>query len=350
MSDAQLSKIDHPAAWTAKSLMAQQDQWIYQLTEDDIAELDAGLQQIKAKGLAVPKFGKAEFPMPRLAAKLQSYIQRLSTGLGIFYLRGFPVERYTKDQASAIFWGIGAYFGRPWQQNARGHVLGDVINEGRDPMKDPTARGYQSTAELDLHTDGADLVGLLCLKQAPEGGENQLCSAVAVFNKLIEENPAVASRLLDTEYCIDSRGEEQPGEKPYYRSRLLNRLDDGGIACFCLTDYVRSAQRFEDVPQLTEEDLQAFEVFKKAKWDESLVLRLRQVAGDMLFLNNHFMMHARSEFKDAEDSRERRHLRRLWLETDDWVGKRPAAMNTLLVNARNHWAKNDVGVQMWDHL
>ena len=348
MSDAQLSKIDHPAAWTAKSLMAQQDQWIYQLTEDDIAELDAGLQQIKAKGLAVPKFGKAEFPMPKLAEKLKRFIQSLSTGLGIFYLRGFPMERYSKDEASAIYWGIGAYIGRPWQQNARGHVLGDVINEGRDPRTDPTARGYQSTVDLDLHTDGADLVGLLCLKQAPEGGENQLCSAVAVFNKLVEENPKVARHLLETEYCIDWRGEEQPGEKPYYKSRLITPLSDGGIACFCLTDYVRSAQRFDDVPRLSEEDLEAFEVFKKAKWDDSLVFRLRQVAGDMLFVNNHFMMHARSEFKDSEDPRERRHLRRLWLETDDWAGKRPAAMNTLLVNARNHWQRNDVGVQMWD--
>jgi hypothetical protein len=349
MSTSTVAKIDHPAAWTANSLMAQQDKWIYQLTEDDIAELDAGLQQIKAKGLVVPNFGKAEFPMPRLAAKLQSYIQSLSTGMGIFYLRGFPVERYTKDQASAIFWGIGACIGRPWQQNDRGHVLGDVINEGRDPLKDMTARGYQSTAELDLHTDGADIVGLLCLKQAPEGGENQLCSAVSVFNRVIEDNPAAARHLLETEYCFDWRGEQQPGEQPYYRSKLVTRQEDGSVACFCITEYVRSAQRFEEVPRLSGEDLAAFEAWNKAKWDESLVVRLRQVPGDMLFLNNHFMMHARSEFKDAEDPKDRRHLRRLWLETDDWVGKRPAAINTLLINARNYWEKNDVGVQMWDH-
>jgi len=350
MTTSTFAKIDHPAAWTAKELMDQQEKWIYQLTEEDIAELDAALQQLKAKGLLVPNFGKDEFPMPKLAAKLKPFIQSLSTGLGIFYLRGFPMERYTKDQASAIYWGIGAYMGRPWQQNARGHVLGDVINEGRNPYTDPTARGYQSTVDLDLHTDGSDLVGLLCLKQAPEGGENQLCSAVAVFNKIVEENPAVAKHLLETEYCIDWRGEEQPGEKPYYKSRLINRLDDGGIACFCLTDYVLSAQRYDEVPRLTQEDLEAFEVFKKAKWDEELVFRLRQVAGDMLFVNNHFMMHARSEFKDAEGQENRRHLRRLWLETDDWIGRRPDAMGTLLINARNHWEKNDVGVPMWDHM
>ncbi|MBF7731569.1 TauD/TfdA family dioxygenase [Pseudomonas sp. N040] len=349
MSNAALSKIDHPAAWTVKSLMAQQDKWIYQFTAQDIAELDAALQQVKARGLIVPKFGKDDFPMPKLAAKLKGFLQSLSTGMGIFYLKGFPVERFSKDDASAIFWGIGTYIGRPWQQNARGHVLGDVINEGRDPVKDMNARGYQSTAELDLHTDGADIVGLLCLKQAPEGGENQLCSAVSVFNKVIEDNPAAAQHLLETEYCFDWRGEQQPGEKPYYRSKLVTRQEDGSVAFFCITEYVRSAQRFEEVPRLSGEDLAAFDAYNKAKWDESLVLRLRQVPGDMLFLNNHFMMHARSEFKDAEDPRERRHLRRLWLETDDWHGKRPAAMNTLLVNARNYWEKNDVGVQMWDH-
>ena len=70
----------------------------------------------------------------------------------------------------------------------------------------------------------------------------------------------------------------------------------------------------------------------------------------MLFVNNHFMMHARSEFKDAEGQENRRHLRRLWLETDDWIGRRPDAMGTLLINARNHWEKNDVGVPMWDHM
>lgn len=349
MNATPLTKINHPAAWTAQSLMAQSDQWIYQLSEEDIAELDAALQQVKAKGLVVPKFGKQDFPMPKLAKKLQRYLDSLVSGLGIFYLRGFPAERYTKDQASAIYWGIGSYIGKPWQQNARGHVLGDVIDEGRS-VNDPTARGYQTTSGLDLHTDGADIVGLLCLKQAPEGGENQLCSAVAVFNKVIEDNPAAAQHLLETEYCIDWRGEEQPGEKPYYKSRLLNRLDDGGIACFCLTDYVRSAQRFDEVPRLTEQDLEAFEAFKQAKWDESLVVRLRQVPGDMLFVNNHFMMHARSEYKDAAEWENRRHLRRLWLETDVWEGKRPAAMGALLKNAREFWEKNDVGVPMWDQL
>jgi len=38
---------------------------------------------------------------------------------------------------------------------------------GGESLEDTSARGYQTTATLDVHTDGADLVGLRCLRQAP---------------------------------------------------------------------------------------------------------------------------------------------------------------------------------------
>lgn len=196
---AVLGTIDHPAAWTAQSLMAQTDKWVYTLSTDDVAELDAALQQVKAKGLQVPNFGKDDFPIPQLAARLESYKAGLDFGLGIFYIKGFPISRYTKDQASAIFWGIGCHIGKSWVQNNRGHVLGDIRDEGRS-FDDPLARGYQTTADLDMHTDGADMVALLCLKQAPEGGENQFSSVVSAYNRLLECNPQALEHLLNTEY------------------------------------------------------------------------------------------------------------------------------------------------------
>ena len=347
MSAMPLAKIDHPAAWTAESLMAQSDKWIYHLTADDIAELDAALQAVKAKGLVVPHFGKADFPMPKLAAKLASYKDCLDFGLGFLYLKGFPVRQYSKDQASAIFWGIGAHIGRAWVQNNRGHLLGDIRDEGRK-LDDPMARGYQTTADLDMHTDGADMVGLLCLRQAPEGGENQFSSAVSAYNKLLETNPKALQRLLDTEYCIDWRGEEPAGEEPFHRAKILSPVE-GAVACLNLIAYVRSAQRLPEVPRLTEEDIEAFAAFEKAIWDEELVVRVRQEPGDMLFLNNHYNLHARSTFSDVEDPMEKRHLRRLWLESLEWGGKRSKAMENLL-RVSNTWKTPNSDVQMWDHM
>lgn len=349
MNQQTLAPVDHPAAWTAKSLMEQADKWIYELTEEDVAELDAALQKVKAAGLVVPNFGRDQFPMPKLAEKLASYLKELNFGLGILSIKGFPVERYTKDQASAIFWGIGAHVGNPWAQNARGHLLGDIRDEGRD-LNDPMSRGYQTTVDLDMHTDGADILGLLCLKQAPEGGENQLVSAVSVFNHMLKDNPEAVQHLLDTEWCIDWRGEQPAGGKPYYQAPLFT-LSEGSVTCFQVIPYVESAQRLEEVPRLADRDREVIDAFKNATWEEELVVRIRQQPGDITFLNNHYHLHARSEYVDAEDLAEKRHLRRLWLETEGWANQRPKAMATLLEVSRSTWEKSSDGeVQMWDQL
>ena len=51
MTTKQLTEFDHPAAWTVEGLLAQTDKWVYELTEDDLAELDTAFRQVKSKGL-----------------------------------------------------------------------------------------------------------------------------------------------------------------------------------------------------------------------------------------------------------------------------------------------------------
>lgn len=340
-----MEKINHPAAWTAESLFKNTRAWVYQLTDEDITELNQALAYVEANGLVVPKLGKEDFPIPVLMEKLKRYKQELDLGMGLFQLKGFPVERYSKDQASAIFWGLGMHFGKPWAQNNRGHLLGDVINEGKT-IDDPSARGYQTTITLNMHTDGADLVGLLFLKQAPVGGESTVVSALSVYNLLAETNPAVLQHLLDTEFCIDWRNEERPGDLPFHRGKIFSRNGDD-VTCFALTVYIQSAQRHAEARRLTEQDLAAIAAFEQACEHPSLLVSFKQQAGDIFFLNNHFHAHGRSSFTDAEDPKDRRHLRRLWLESDAWAGRRPPVMQNILDTSR-HWERSDTTVQMWD--
>ncbi len=340
-----IEKVNHPAAWTPETLFKNSASWVYQLTAADVAELDQALRQIAAKGFVVPKFGKDDFPIPALMSKLASFKKELDLGLGIFQLKGLPVERYTKDQASVIFWGLGMHFGKPWAQNLRGHLLGDVINEGKS-IDDPSARGYQTTIALNMHTDGSDLVALLFLKQAEVGGESTVVSALSVYNMLAETNPAALQHLLDTEFCIDWRDEQCPGELPYHRGRIFTRTA-AGVTCFALTVYIASAQRHAGAPRLSEADLAAIKAFETASEDPSLLVKFKQEPGDIFFLNNHFHAHGRSSFTDAEDPKERRHLRRLWLESDAWSTMRPPVMQNILDTSR-HWEKSDTTVPMWD--
>jgi len=347
MTTKPLTQYDHPAAWTAEELVAQSDKWMYELTEADLAELDAAFQQIRSKGLVAPFFGKDDFPIPRLAATIEEHRKELEFGIGIFNIVGFPIEKYTKDETSAIFWGIGSHIGKAWPQNAVGQLISDIRDTGAD-MANPGIRGYQTNIEMDLHTDGGDILGLVCLKKAKEGGENQIVSAVAVLNKLIEIDPDAAEHLLNTNFYLDWRSEEGQDEKPYYTAKLYTETPRG-VTCLAILPYVHSAQqRFEEIPRLTEKDLAALEAYDKAKWDESLVVRVLQEPGNLLFLNNHYLVHARSSYVDHEEPGEKRHLRRLWLESEAWGDARPAAMTTIFEKVFKHW-NTGVGIEMWDN-
>ena len=82
----------------------------------------------------------------------------------------FPRERWSNDEMSMAYWGIGAHLGRPWPQNAKGHLLGDVTDHGKE-VGDPSSRGNEiGLVGLDFHCDGSDLVGLMCLQTGISGG------------------------------------------------------------------------------------------------------------------------------------------------------------------------------------
>ena len=80
--------------------------------------------------------------------------------------------------------------------------------------KAPNTRIYQTAERQSFHTDSADVVGLLCLQDAQEGGESLLVSAVSIYNRMLEERPDLLARLFEP-LATDRRGEIPEGAKPY---------------------------------------------------------------------------------------------------------------------------------------
>src|SRR3546814_13960843 len=58
------------------------------------------------------------------------------------------------------------------------------------------SRGYSSNKLLPFHTDGAAVVGLLCLGTAADGGLSILASAPSVYNAIARERPAYIETLI----------------------------------------------------------------------------------------------------------------------------------------------------------
>ena len=112
-------------------------------------------------------------------------------------IRGVPVERYGKERASSIYWGIGTHLGRPWPQNAKGHLLGDVTDQGK-AGDDPTSRGNEiGGVAFPFHSDGSDLVGLFCLDAGASGGASLVANVVTIHNELVRTEPELAAELYD---------------------------------------------------------------------------------------------------------------------------------------------------------
>jgi hypothetical protein len=105
-----------------------------------------------------------------------------------------------------IHWALGRHMGTPMVQNARGHLLGHVIDRN---VKEANVRSYESNVGQDYHTDQCDVVGLLCVRQAKTGGESTIASAVTIHNIMLEERPDLLALLYQT-YYSDRMGEEAP--------------------------------------------------------------------------------------------------------------------------------------------
>ena len=290
------------------------ESYIFHLTDDHVAELDAALVHAESQVDDVLDITRELFPLPTLAPELARIEDDLVNGLGMVLIRGVPVERYSKDRASAIYWGVGMHLGRPWPQNAKGHLLGDVTDQGR-AVDDPTARGNElGGIPLPFHSDGSDLVGLFCLDAGLEGGDSLVANAVTIHNDLVRSDPEVASRLYEP-FPYDLRGEQAPGARTWYTMPVFSRRGDRLFVRY-IRPYIESSRRHPDAPRPSAEARAALDRLDAMCADPQYRVAMGMQAGDMQFVNNYHVLHGRDGYRDDREAGKIRHLKRLWLETD----------------------------------
>jgi hypothetical protein len=286
------------------------DVWLQTLSGSAVSELESAAMHFLALGRDVGAITAADFPLGAFGDSLQKLKKTLLHGLGFEVLRGLPVDRYERKMTAAIFCGIGAHLGQARSQNAQGHILGHVRDTGLS-SRDPNVRIYQTAERQSFHTDSADIVGLLCLKAAREGGLSLLVSALSIYNRMRAERPDLLVRLF-APVASDRRGETPPGAKPYLEIPVLSWYA-GHLTVFYQRQYIESAQRFEEAKRLTPEDLAALDMFDALAEDPAMHVRMHLQPGDMQFVYNHSQLHDRTAFADWPEPGRRRHLLRLWL-------------------------------------
>ena len=93
-----------------------------------------------------------------------------------------------------IYFGLGAYIGRPLPQSWHGELLGHVVDIS--DLEDGV-RGYNKGGGQRFHTDSCDIIGLMCAREAVSGGASRLASAMAVHNEILATRPDQLQALYD---------------------------------------------------------------------------------------------------------------------------------------------------------
>jgi len=308
--------IDHPSAWRVADFKSAADYTI-ELTVARLRDIAHAIRYIRAAGLGLDDLQREHFEVPSLRPVIEEIRKEIEDGRGFALVRRLPVEDYSKDELGIIFWGLGTHLGRGLSQSVLGDRLGHVKDFSRE---DPLARAYRNKQELSPHTDSADLVGLLCLRNARTGGVSRLTSAITVHNVMLEECPEALERLYRG-YVFHRRGEEQPGELPYTPYLVpVYSTTEGEVSARYVRTYVEAGEAAAGRP-MGEEELAVLNRFEEVTKRPELMLEFTLQPGEMYFINNYTILHARTAFEDGDAEEEQRwHLLRLWLEVP---GMRP---------------------------
>lgn len=307
------SPVSGPAAWTGQEMSRRRD-WIHELSPAEVAEVERIVADVRRSGKSRETLAREDVDLGILGPAAKRWRETLHRGHGFLLVRGLPVERMTAAEAEAVYWLLGLHLGTPVPQNFAGELVTDIRDTGADP-EDPSTRLYRTRAEQDFHTDGADLIGLLCLKTARSGGQSRIVSSVTVHNEVLRRRPDLVPVLFEDFYWHYF---EPPMPEPVHFVRPVCTRRAGGLNTSFIAWYIRRAQELPGVPPMTREQHEAIEAMEATANDPSLYLDMEFRPGDIQWLKNSVILHKRTAYEDWPEPERRRHLLRLWLAAPDF--------------------------------
>ena len=313
--------ISGPFVWTGDDLAAS-GRWIRAFTSDEIERIDRAISAYRRSGRGWREANRDTLPLEGFEALFDDVADELENGLGLFRLRGVPVERHDHEALKAFYLSFGDHLGTPVSQNLEGDRINAIEDEGAKSndygiiddratgggFRSSRARAF-SSAGLRFHCDRCDVVGLLCVRQAKIGGHSMIASAVAIHNAMLERRPDLLEELF-TDYPRSRFGEEVNDASAHYMLPVFTSKN-GKFATHYSRTYVEAAQTNPDVPRLRPEQDEALDLL--AELAGELCFEMTLQPGDIQLLNNHVMYHAREDFQDDASTGQRRLLFRLWL-------------------------------------
>jgi hypothetical protein len=309
-----LVDIDTRSAWTVADLEGDTG-WIETLNDAARRDLIGAVRAAHDPGKTLFDYRRRDFDLGRAWKPIARCLREIKGGRGFALLRGLPRPDMSSDEFELLTWAIGLHIGVARPQGKASQYLSAVRDAGI-AYRTGRGRGYSSAAELDFHTDVADITLLTCLNVAKSGGESMVSSSVTAHNVMIRERPNLAA-LLHQPLYFSRQQEEAPDEPPFFPNPVWDEAEDRLYSKWN-RNRVTSAQAIEGVPKLSPLQHEAMDCLDEILRRPELMYAMYLRPGDMQMLNNHVTLHSRTAFEDHDDPPLKRCLFRLWLSPPDW--------------------------------
>lgn len=300
-----------PAHWTVEDLTRDQS-WIYQIDPTQAEHLRAMVRTAHDPAKHLFDYRKDDFDLSSAREVIAAAFEEQRTGRGVSLVKGLPREGMSETEFELMTWGIGLHFGVARPQGKATQYISAVRDAGHD-YRHGGGRGYNTKASLDFHIDGSDVVALTCYNAAKAGGMSMCSSSMTLHDRMATERPDLLE-LLYMPYAYSRQGEQAPGEAPYLRCPLFG-MSDGRLFGRVNRNRVNMAQKLEGVAPLTERQWEALDLVESIVRRPDVMFSMWLEPGDMQLINNHVVLHSRTEFEDYEEPDRKRLLFRLWLAT-----------------------------------
>jgi hypothetical protein len=285
--------------------------WRFTLTAAERDHLGEMIQKAHAPDRHLFEYNADDFDLGPAAMKIATAMNEALFGRGLSMVHGLPREGLSEDQFTVLTWAIGLRTGVPRPQGKATQYISAVRNVGTD-YRAASGRGFSSNARLDFHADGADLVALACYNKAKAGGESMVSSSARARRQLLAERPDLAE-VAHQPFCFSRQQEETDDEGAFYAQPLFD-ICEGRVFGKWNRNRVTSAHmNVAGTPPLTDAQLETMDLMDDILSRPKFMYRMWLEPGDLQIVNNHVLLHSRTDFEDFDEPEKKRLLCRLWL-------------------------------------
>ena len=297
---------DEHLAWD-KTLSDKREQFVVHLDSEIIQELIERRNELDS-------INKNDLPL--FKKKILNFRnERLLDGVGLFVIDGICMESFSVKEKTSIYTLASKILAELLIQNIKQEKIVEIKDIGKS-MK--TGGRYHETKEGGSHhTDSPqwknvpDYLGLFCVHNAKKGGTNLFLSAYTIHNRILQERKDLLDIFYEKFY-FDKRGEFKDGESPTVFQPIFE-LKNKKLFFRYLRNYIDAGHDIQNQPP-SQPQKDALTYLDNLMRMEDITLKYDLKPGDMVFSDNHWVVHGRTSFEDYDDENLKRFMLRTWIK------------------------------------